>query len=71
MTRDDIIRMAIDALYLPNEERLAAVARLVALAQAAEREDCAKVCEVIARELDDTTGLVALCTLAIRARSKT
>lgn len=46
MTRDDIIRMATDAGFIPDifywDTRLERFAALVA---AAEREECAKVCE--------------------------
>jgi hypothetical protein len=43
MTRDDIIRMAMDA-FLPITYT-EALERFAALVAAAEREECAKVCE--------------------------
>ena len=36
----------------------------------AEREACAKVCNLIAKEIDDTNGTATYCAKAIRARSE-
>jgi hypothetical protein len=36
-----------------------------------EREACAKVADLVAREIDDTNGTATYITAAIRARSKT
>jgi len=74
MTRDDIIRMAREAggyraaptdkaLLLLSESHLERFANLVA---AAEREECAKVCE----EWGAFNKIAAECAEAIRARSK-
>jgi hypothetical protein len=83
MTRDDIIRMAREAGgddwgifrdFMPEIERFA---NLVA---AAEREACAKVCEVLSKDrgmIDDEIlkkGVLAgasMCALVIRERGAT
>ncbi len=69
MDREDIIRMARNeyGIYAFTADSLTEFANLVA---AAEREACAKVCdekEEIFRKYY-TTGLLALCASAIRAR---
>lgn len=73
MTRDDVIRMAREAEMGFDTTALQFVAeleRFAALVAAAEREACAKVCELIAREIDDTNGLATYCAKAIRARGE-
>jgi len=83
MTNDDIIRMAKEAGFDKNslgttfthgklDESLERFAELVA---AAEREECAKVCEAIAddaaKEQDfHTIGACELCADEIRARGQ-
>ncbi len=83
MTSDDIIRMAKEAGFDKNslgttfthgklDESLERFAELVA---AAEREECAKVCEAIAddaaKEQDfHTIGACELCADEIRARGQ-
>lgn len=47
------------------------VLRLVNAAIADEREACAKVCDLVAKEIDDTNGTATYCAAAIRARSTT
>lgn len=82
MTRDDIIRIAREAgmeqeglmFYSPYDDEfdvhidhLEAFTKLVA---AAEREECAKVCEDWTRT-PETTGMeLSLCARAIRARGQ-
>jgi hypothetical protein len=75
MTQDDILRMAREAgLYedgkffvlLPRE-----LIHFYTLAAAAEREACAKVADLVAREIDDTNGTATYIAAAIRTRSKT
>ena len=48
--------------------------RFAALVVAAEREACAKVCELVASEIDDTDGTATYCAIhcaaAIRARGE-
>ena len=36
----------------------------------AEREACAKVCDLVAKEIDDTNGIATYCAAAIRARGE-
>ena len=43
---------------------------LVALVAAAEREACAKVADLVAREIDDTNGTATYIAAAIRARGE-
>lgn len=76
MNRDDIIRMAREAnatdktnlgvmqFYVDELERFAA------LVAASEREACARVCDLVAREIDDTNGTATYCAAAIRARGE-
>ena len=88
MTQDDIIRMAREAglapIYsgcdVPNvscayEDWDEELERFAALIAAAEREACAKVCDAVAKKMDDEgegpTGYIAWvadCAAAIRAR---
>ncbi len=76
MTKDDIIRMARDAGlqtdtsgvwvddgYIENQ-----LERFAALARADEREACAKVADLVAREMDDTNGIATYIAAALRAR---
>lgn len=71
MTRNEIIKLARDALLLGDaSQRIAAVQRFAALVAAAEREECAKVCEEQnARWADDRRAIYATdeCAAAIRA----
>ena len=67
MTKDDIIRMAREI----NEQGLESFAAAIAArAAAAEREACARVCDLVAREIDDTNGTATYCAAAIRARGE-
>ena len=79
MTRDDIIRMAHEAgLHLATDvkwmpiigleyaEKFAAIA--YAAGAAAEREECAKVCDALGDEYADANP--AECAEAIRARGQ-
>ncbi len=74
MTRDDIIRMAqecdligprphLDGFYVECVERFAA------LVAAAEREACAKVCDVLAVHPEYASDITKLAAQAIRART--
>ena len=76
MTFDDIIRMAREAdnincdccLPDPDEEFMEEfLVKFAALATAAEREACAKVCDAWSKRPDDVGGY---CAAAIRARGK-
>ncbi len=69
MTRDDIIQVALEhfgAVLKPSDLEV----QLAVLAVAAEREACAKVVELVAREIDDTNGTATYIAKAIRARGE-
>ncbi len=70
MDREDIIRMAREAglAYGSDEKPLNSVTRFAALVAAAEREACARWCDIVAREVDDINGLAGYCAKGIRAR---
>ena len=72
MTRDDIIRMAREAGfnhegYDWNEIVFPIVERFAAIVAAAEREECAKLCEMVE---DDDLYFGSQYAAAIRARSQ-
>lgn len=69
MTHDEIIRMAREAGWwtLPRILRVR-LERFAALVAAAEREECAKVCEEVARGDETGYGVAEDCAAAIRAR---
>ena len=69
MTRDDILRMAREAKLPDPMVFYASIERFAALVAAAEREECAKICE----DMDlvyPGQGAIRSAT-AIRARSNT
>jgi hypothetical protein len=71
MNRDDIIRMALEAGYPPWITELHnELERFAALVAAAEREECAKVCDAIDVEYDSHDVLATWCAAAIRARGQ-
>ena len=79
MTKDDIIRMAKESgLNISRLKQYPAelldLERFAALAVAAERESCAKVCAVLAAKTTLSSGLTVFdpvdCAEAIRARSQ-
>ena len=71
MTQDDIFRIAREAnLWITSDERCEAVVRFATLVAAAEREACAKVAELVAREIDDTNGTARYIVAAIQARGE-
>jgi hypothetical protein len=45
--------------------------RFTALVAAAEREVCAKVADLVAREIDDANGIATYIAAALRARGNT
>jgi hypothetical protein len=74
MNRDDIIRMAIEAGLLPSAEIYKDdIEKFASLIAAAEREECAKLCEESPERLDSDgfwrTSQQA-CADAIRARGQ-
>ncbi len=81
MDREDILRMADEAYELAKKDLLngnyltkgfLAIRDIHfhRLATAAEREACAKVAELVAREIDDTNGTATYIANAIRARGE-
>ena len=73
MTREDIIRMAREAdVWVAGQEPYQTqLERFAALVAAAENEACAKVADLVAREIDDTNGTATYIAAAIRARGDT
>ena len=85
--KEDIIKMAREAGFVANvsEEPYAKLChptptstalfkmlkRFFHMAQAAEREACAKVADLVAREIDDTNGTATYIAAFIRARGQT
>ena len=70
MNREAVIRMAREAglAYGSDEKPLGSVTRFAALVAAHEREACARWCDIVAREVDDTNGLAGYCAKGIRSR---
>jgi len=70
MTRDDIARMAQEAGFgnYAHEARTM-FERFFHMAQAAEREACAKVCDEVHREYDGEEVSASWIATAIRART--
>lgn len=76
MTKDDIIRMAREASS-GNENRqeyfefiVEELERFAALVAAAEREECAKVCDEVNKEYDGEEVSASWIAAAIRARGQ-
>ena len=63
MTKDDVIRLAREAGMFTHKEVQPELERFAALVAAAEREECAKVCETVGNH-----NITAACAAAIRAR---
>lgn len=78
MTRDDILRMAREAGFNTDHDLICIegweispyMQRFAALVAAAEREACARVADMVAREIDDTNGTATYIANAIRARGE-
>ena len=73
MTRDDIIRMAREAnikqaIETPHLLMVHELERFAALVAAAEREACAKVCDVLAVHPEYASDITKVAAQAIRAR---
>ena len=75
MNREDIVRMAQEAGV--TAERVRDLINFANLVASAEREACAKVCDVISQKMDDegegptgNIGWVIDCAEAIRARGQ-
>jgi hypothetical protein len=71
MDREDIIKLAREAglVYGSDEKPLGSVIRFAALVAAAEREACAKVCDVLAVHPEYASDITKVAAQAIRARS--
>lgn len=77
LTKDDITRIARESDLLtitePNKYQVwipENLERFAALVAAAEREECAKVCEAMDEEYGSEDVLAAWCAEAIRARGQ-
>ena len=76
MDRDDIIRMAREAGFDPHDMsddftcNLEDIERFATLVAVAEREACAKVCDVLAVHPEYASDITKLAAQAIRARSE-
>jgi len=73
MDREDIIKLAREAglAYGTDEKPLGSVTRFAALVAAAEREVCAKVCDVLSVHPEYASDIMKLAASAIRARRNT
>jgi Tat protein secretion system quality control protein TatD with DNase activity len=72
--RDDIIKMAREAGFNPVSymgANLESFERFAALVAAAEREACAKVCDVLAVHPEYASDITKVAAQAIRARGNT
>ncbi len=71
MTREEIIRMAREAGLDPDLWNYTdAFERFAALVAAAEREACAKVCDVLAVHPEYASDITKVAAQAIRARGE-
>ena len=75
MTREDIIRMAREAnikqaIETPHLLMVHELERFAALVAAAEREACAKVCDVLAVHPEYASDITKVAAQAIRARGE-
>jgi len=76
MDREDIIRMAQEAISLKMEDHVWTMStthleRFAVLIAAAEREACAKVCDVLAVHPEYASDITKLAAQEIRARGNT
>lgn len=76
MTREEIIRMAREAGFDPHDMsddftcNLEDIERFAALVAAAEREACAKVCDVLAVHPEYASDITKVAAQAIRSRGE-
>jgi predicted Zn-dependent protease len=76
MTREDIIKMAREAGFDPHDMsddftcNLEDIERFAALVAAAEREACAKMCDVLAVHPEYASDITKVAAQAIRARGR-
>lgn len=70
MTREDIIRMAVEAGVDDVLTPQAAVVRFALIVAAAEREECAKVCEKEHADAMAAAKAAERCAVTVRARGE-
>ena len=82
MTREDIIRMAQEAGFFIQQDEIYSMStqsdqeltewieNFAALVASAEREACAKVCDVLAYHPEFASDVTKLAAMAIRARGQ-
>ena len=72
MTKDNMIRLAKEAgwEYADGDDGYEPLWRFAHLVAAAEREACAKVCDVLAVHPEYASEVTKLAAMAIRARSQ-
>ena len=68
MNQEDIIRMAREAGGIPT--KIDGIERFAALVASAEREACAKVCDVLAVHPEYASDITKVAAQAIRARGE-
>lgn len=71
MDRDTIIRLAQEAGLIATKRYgpIENYERFAVLVAAHEREECAKVADLVAKEIDDTNGTATYIATAIRSRT--
>ena len=72
MDENTVIELAKQAGFLPDvgiPVHPSNLFKFATLVSAHEREECAKVCELVAREIDDTNGTATYIAAAIRSRT--
>ena len=70
MDREEIIRMAREAGFVGFDGSNAMLRKFAALVAAAEREACAKVCDVLAVHPEYASDITKVAAQAIRARGE-
>jgi hypothetical protein len=71
MNQEDITRMAREAGFVGFDGSNAMLRKFAALVAAAEREACAKVCDVLAVHPEYASDITKVAAQAIRARGNT
>jgi len=70
MTKEDITRMAREAGFVGFDGSNARLRKFAALVTAAEREACARVCDVLSVHPEYASDITKLAASAIRARGE-
>ena len=71
MNKEDITKLAREAGFVGMDGDHGALRRFAALVAAAEREACAKVCDVLAVHPEYASDITKVAAQAIRARGNT